>query len=94
MNYCIISKVHIVDGVVVYTPVGYTINHSDCDIINNNYDSTLGVWVDNNKVELENGTKNISEFFDTTPYVHDARHQTTSIDGMGLHEITNITPYL
>ena len=90
MEYHIISKVQFIDNTVKYIPIGYTLNTDNCDIINYNYDTTLGSWVEINKTELENGSKMISEFFINTPYVYDARYSTTSIEGMGLSEITDV----
>jgi hypothetical protein len=87
MEYNIISKIEYIDGEVRYTPIGYTLDMNDVNIINNQYDNTLGLWVEENKTELENGTKSIGEFFSIVSIVYVARYITTSVEGMGLNDI-------
>lgn len=90
MNYCIIHKVEYIEGKVTYTSIGYVENNEQlCDDINNGYESTLGSWVETNMSALEAGTKQISEFFDSTPLVHTAK---TDVNySVSLPEITNIS---
>lgn len=90
MDYCIIYKVEFVDGEVAHTPVGYTTNEEDCHTLNSNYDSTLGDWIQSNISDLENGSKTMGDFFQNTPYVHHARAKASTIEGLGLEEITDI----
>lgn len=94
MEYCILNEIKLVDGNVNFTPLGYLTNMEDCALINGNYESTYGSWIDNNRADLESGAINISAFFDTTPAVYETYQHTTSIEGMGLSEITDITPYV
>jgi hypothetical protein len=86
---CIVHKVEYAGGKVTYTPVGYILdNDSLCDEVNAGYDSTLGSWGETNMSALEAGTKQISEFFDSTPFVHVAK---TGVNySVDLPEITNI----
>lgn len=94
MEYCILNKIELVDGNVNFTTLGYLTNMEDCALINENYDSTYGSWIESNRSGLEDGTINISAFFDTTSVVYKTYQHTTSIEGMGLSEITDITPYV
>lgn len=94
MEYNILNKINLINGSIVFTPLGYLVNSNDCDTINANYNATYLNWVNNNKSDLENGNINISIFFDTTPEIYEAHQVTTSVDGMGLNEITDITPYI
>lgn len=89
MEKCIINKIEYINGEVVYTPVGYTTDMVGvCEVLNADHDSTLGAWVETNKTELETGTKFISEFFDSTPFVHIAKTGVNYL--VDLPEITNI----
>jgi hypothetical protein len=88
MHATIIHKVEYVTDKVVFTPIGYTTNTTDINTINSDYDSTLGAWIDTNKSALEAASKNISEFFAGTSYVHVAR--TEASNTTGLSEITDI----
>jgi len=94
MEYCILNEMKLVNGNVNFTPLGYLINMEDCALINSNYESTYGNWIDNNRSDLQSGAINISVFFDTTPAVYEAHQITTSVEGMGLNEITDINPYI
>ena len=94
MEYYILNKIELVDGNVNFTTLGYLTNMEDCALINSKYESTYGSWIESNRSGLEDGTINISTFFDTTPAVYETYQHTTSIEGMGLSEITNITPYI
>lgn len=72
------------------TEVGYT---TDVDVtiqINEQYDSTLGAFLGENRTKLEVGDVNLGSFFNTTAFVNEARAQVESIDGLGLTEITDI----
>lgn len=94
MEYCILNEIKLVNGNVNFTPLGYLTNMDNCALINGNYESTYGSWIDNNRADLESGAINISVFFDTTPAVYEANQVTTSVEGMGLNEITDINPYI
>lgn len=84
----IISKIEYINGSVVYTPVGYSVDEVLCDTINADYDSSLGNWVETNKADLESNVKSISEFFASTPFVHIAK-TVTNYD-VSLPQITDI----
>ena len=90
MDYCIVNKLEFLNNKLVYTPIGYLTNMTDCDIINNNFEATFVSWVKTNKSYLEAGIMSISSFFETTPVVYSANHMTTSVEDMGLVEINNI----
>jgi hypothetical protein len=74
---------------MVYTPIGYTLNQLDADIINNKYQS-FDDWVVTYLSELNNGTISITQYFDAHPIIYNAYLVTDSIDNMGLIEIINI----
>jgi hypothetical protein len=74
---------------VVYTPIGYTLNKSDAEIINNKYKS-FDDWVVNYNSELNNETISISEYFDANPIIYNSNSVTDNIDDMDLTEIINI----
>lgn len=73
MEKFIIHSVQYINNEVVHTPVGYTIDGALANDINLLYYSTLINWVETNKVDLENGIKDISEFFINTPIVYNAK---------------------
>ena len=86
---CIVHKIDFHDGSVRYTPIGYTTDEEACATLNAEYDSTYEAWINDNKEALENGSKQISEFFDVTPVVHVAK---TGTDTPGeLEEIEDLT---
>jgi hypothetical protein len=89
MKYHIINKIQYINNQMVYTPIGYTLNQSDADIINNKYQS-FDDWVDNHISELNNGTISIYEYFDANPIIYNSHLVTDNIDNMGLTEIINI----
>jgi hypothetical protein len=75
--------------------IGYTTDIDNYNAIQNNYNATLGAFIETNKTELENGTKNISEFFQTTPIVYGCFTTTNAIEHFPFtEEITDITPYI
>jgi len=87
----IISKIEL-EGVsnLKYTEVGYTTDATVITQINEDYDSTLGKFIGENRTKLEIGDVTIDTFFISTPYVREARATTDSADGLGLIEVTNI----
>ena len=88
--YNIISKIEFINGTVEHTPIGYTINVSDYNSINSNYESTLGDWLRTNKTDLESGNIPVSDYFNNNPICYVAYQQTNNIDDMNLTEITDI----
>jgi hypothetical protein len=88
--YNIINKIELINGVVVYTPIGYSTNTLDIQSINSTYESSFGDWIRNNKNDLESGNIQVSDYFNNNPICYTAYQQTTSIEGMNLSEITDI----
>jgi len=87
----IISKIEL-EGTddLKYTDVGYTTDINVKDEINEQYDSTLGVFIGENRTKLQIGEVSISAFFNDVEYVNEARTEVDNIDGLGLTSITNI----
>lgn len=99
--YYIINRIELVDGVVVTTPVNYTLSSTLADELNLEYENTLEQWVKNNMVaplvQIEGEEEfisdpnfvpgNIEDFFALTPFVLSAKQVTTDIEGMNLIEI-------
>ena len=90
MTYYLVHKIELISDAVTYTPIGYVNDLSDCDVVNSNYDSTLGSWVDVNKTSLESGATTMSDFFDSTPLVLIARTEVTSIDGYSFVDVNSL----
>lgn len=88
MEYCIVNKIEFIDGQTVYTPVGYDLGHDDCDLINSTYYKPFEDWINNNIQDLQSGTKTLAEYFSTNPKVYVAHQHSTTLEGMGLNEIT------
>ena len=89
MEYYIVSKLENVNNVLNFTQIGYVTNIDICKLINKKYDDTLGKWFSDNLDDLESGNITISAFFNTIPYVHNAK-ETTNYIKENLIEITNI----
>lgn len=97
--YFVINKIELVDGVVVTTPVNYTISNDLADQINDEYEASFGQWVKDNlippRIEVDEGfindpsfvVGNIEDFFAETPFVLSVKQVTTDIEGMNLIEI-------
>jgi len=94
MMYYILNKTHIVNNELVYEPVGYLTNMDNTLLINYKYETTYLLWVNNNKTDLENGSLQINNYFNSFGTVYDCNTETTEINGMSLSEITDITPYI
>lgn len=94
MMYYILNKTHIVNNLLVDEPIGYLTNMDNALLINYKYETTYLLWVNNNKTDLENGSLQINNYFNSIDAVYDCNTETTEIDGMGLSEITDITPYI
>ena len=69
--YTIINKMEYTDQ-ILYTPIGYTTDQTIIDQINLEYENTFHAWINENKIDLENGSISISLFFETTPIVYNA----------------------
>ena len=89
--YIIITKIEL-EGTdnLRYTDDGYTTDTSIANQINETYDGSLGAFLGANRTKLELGDVSVSTFFAGTPYVHEARTEVETIEGLGLNEITDI----
>lgn len=89
--YTIISKIEL-EGTdnLNYSDYGTTTDQNIINQINEDYDSTLGEFLGANRTKLEIGQVSISTFFETTPFVYEARTEVDNVDEMGLLSITNI----
>lgn len=88
MQYYIIDKLELIDGALVHTSVGYLISQEDVDAAPE-ICTCFEDWVNNNKADLENGNITLSSHFDTHGKSYVCNTVTTSIEGMGLTEITD-----
>ena len=87
----IISKIEL-EGTdnLKYTDVGHTEDVNIINQINEDYDSSLGKFIGENKTKIELGIVSISTFFADFPFVHEARTQVDDTEDLGLIEVTNI----
>lgn len=91
MTYYVISKIELEgEENLKYTDVGYAENIDIVNEINEDYDSTLGAFIGENRTKLQLGEIKISSFFDTTLYVNEARTEVSSVEGLNLSKIVNI----
>lgn len=91
MTYYIISKIELDGGEnLKYTDIGYAEDLDVVNEINEQYDSTLGVFIGENRTKLQIGEVLISTFFETTQYVNEARTEIDNVEDLGLTKITNI----
>ena len=89
--YIIITKIEL-EGTdnLRYTDDGYTTDINIANQINEAYDASLGAFLGANRTKLSLGEVSISTFFASTSYVHEARTEVETIEGLGLNEITDI----
>lgn len=87
----IISKIEL-EGTdsLKYTDVGHTEDVNIINQVNEDYDSSLGKFIGENKTKIELGIVSISTFFADFPFVHEARTQVDDTEDLGLIEVTNI----
>lgn len=71
--HTLIDKIELIDNVMTYTEFAQTDDESLIEEINIEYDETLGNWISTNIIGLENGSTELSEFFEVTPLVYVAR---------------------
>lgn len=64
-----VEKIEYINNQVTYTKEKETEDKSEVSSIQENYNQTLGLWLEENKTDLQNGNKSIGEFFETTPFV-------------------------
>ena len=89
--YTIISKIEL-EGTdnLNYSDYGTTTDQNIINQINEDYDSTLGEFLGANRTKLEIGQASISTFFETTPFVYEARTEVDNVDELGLFKITTV----
>jgi len=87
----IISKIEL-EGTdnLKYSDVGFTTDILVANEINENYDSSLGKFLGENRTKLQLGQVSISTFFDGVEYVNEARTEVENIEGLDIPEITNL----
>tara|TARA_R110000772_G_scaffold245121_1_gene358526 strand:- start:126 stop:407 length:282 start_codon:yes stop_codon:yes gene_type:complete len=86
----IISKIELdANGEMCYVDFGYITDQALINQINQDYDHSLGVYIADNRTNLELGALGVALFFTTTPVVFEARIEVSTIDGLGLTEITS-----
>tara|TARA_R110001592_G_C12923284_1_gene728739 strand:+ start:351 stop:632 length:282 start_codon:yes stop_codon:yes gene_type:complete len=73
-----------------YTDVGHTEDVDIINQINEDYDSSLGLFIGENRTKIELGIVSVSTFFANTPFVNEARTQVTEVEDLGLIEVTDI----
>jgi hypothetical protein len=87
--YSIIEKVQLVDGLLDRSPLGYVCD--DCDMTSFKVEEQVFYdWVEENKLDLENGTKDVSAYVETYGAVYLASTGSATIDGLGLTLIADI----
>jgi hypothetical protein len=82
--FYIVEKGEFINGQLIYSNIGYTLNQEDADAINATYHSTFKHWINSNIVDLQNGTKLVAEYFIDNPPFYNAETTTTCIDEMNL----------
>tara|TARA_R100000654_G_scaffold2251_5_gene8313 strand:- start:40582 stop:40860 length:279 start_codon:yes stop_codon:yes gene_type:complete len=87
----IISKIEL-EGTdnLKYTDIGYTEDPAVAIQINEDYDSTLGKFLGENRTKLAIGEASVSTFFATTDSVNEARTEVDTIEGLDIPLITNV----
>ena len=87
----IISKIEL-EGTdnLKYTDIGYTTDINVANEINEDYDSTLGKFLGENRTKLTLGEVSISTFFSGIDSVNEARTEVETVDGLEISEITNV----
>tara|TARA_R110001592_G_scaffold144715_5_gene368047 strand:- start:304 stop:585 length:282 start_codon:yes stop_codon:yes gene_type:complete len=89
--YYIISKIEL-EGTenLKYSDYGTTTDIEIVNQINEDYDSTLGAFLGENRTKIELGLVSVSTFFESTPFVYEARTQVDNVEGLGVLNITNL----
>ena len=88
----IISKIEL-EGTdnLKYTDIGQTEDDAIINQINEDYDSTLGKFLGENRTKLELGEVSISTFFNGIDSVNEARTQVEIVEDSSLTKITDIS---
>ena len=89
--YTIISKIEL-EGTdnLSYSDFGTTTDPDIVNQINEDYDSTLGAFLGENRTKIELGIVSVSTFFDSTPVVYEARTEVDNVEGLELLSVTNL----
>ena len=90
MLYYIIQKQHIVNGEVIHSPIGYTVNEDVWTTLTTAFESGMGAWLTENEEDLSSGTLHPSVYFDSNPDFNYITGNTDNIEGTGLTEITEL----
>lgn len=88
MEYYIIEKLELINGVVVYTPVGYLQSQQEVDAAPE-VCTCFSEWCISNINELNNGELTLSDHFNSHGKSYVCNTITTSIEGMGIDLITD-----
>jgi len=89
--YTIISKIEL-EGTdnLSYSDFGTTTDSDIVNQINEDYDSTLGAFLGENRTKIELGIVSVSTFFNSTPVVYEARTEVDNVEGLELLNVTNL----
>jgi len=89
--YYIISKIEL-EGAdnLSYSDYGTTTDENIVNQINEDYDSTLGAFLGENRTKLQLGIVSVSTFFETTSFVYEARTEVDNIEGLNVLNITDL----
>tara|TARA_R110001606_G_C15087218_1_gene618028 strand:+ start:165 stop:446 length:282 start_codon:yes stop_codon:yes gene_type:complete len=89
--YTIISKIEL-EGTdnLSYSDFGTTTDPDIVNQINEDYDSTLGAFLGENRTKIELGIVSVSTFFNSTPVVYEARTEVDNVEGLELLSVTNL----
>lgn len=91
MKYYIISKIEL-EGTdnLKYTDVGYAEDINIANEVNEQFDSTLGKFLGENRTKLEIGEVSISTFFNGIDSVNEARTEVENVENLNIVHITNL----
>ena len=94
--YIVISKIELseIQGELKFSDYGYTTDISLQEEINLSYDNTLGLFIEENREGLENGTIDISSFFSNgVDHVFEARtvvYDSNDLEGINITSINQL----
>ena len=89
--YTIISKIEL-EGTenLSYSDFGTTTDPDIVNQINEDYDSTFGAFLGENRTKIELGIVSVSTFFNSTPVVYEARTEVDNVERLELLSVTNL----
>ena len=89
--YIIISKIEL-EGTdnLSYSDYGTTTDQEIVNQINEDFDSTFGAFLGENRTKIELGVVSVSTFFESTPFVYEARTEVDNINGLTLLNVTDL----